>query len=414
MICQAYTDFVTAHPCPPNTFEKKYKLGLLLPVDSKQFVLAWIANGSRGKSVATFLQYYDQDRVNTRKTLVDHNMTSKKFDHTIFLAVRGDFLTDNSAPNACINHIMGDDLKYTLTGPIAVVSETGHGNSGAAQDFQPCDFRILIDFLFNYEGKPNTEIGHACGDQLKGTTGTSMSRFKKFFMGKSEDGKGKSATSIFNIKEHRAHRRRAESSTEPDWIKDAESFLDAHKVKRSNSSTHLSSLEADDSPIDPPESFFVPDFLPDWIVQSSAIHVGPRLQSRTVSSTATNMKTREKSESRESMDITPISQGTNHVYPNNNVIIKDSFEMFHQHGASRSQINDPDAASMVPKTSSSSAITKTSYFDPPPAANDRSPLQVPTKRSISSRQKLKITEKNRDDHARRRGIMGSIVSCWMV
>ncbi|KAB8298733.1 hypothetical protein EYC80_000908 [Monilinia laxa] len=415
MICQIYTDFVSAHPCPPNTFEKRYKLGLLLPVDSKQFVLAWIANGSRGRSVATFLQYYDQDRVNTRKTLVDHNMTSKKFDHTIFLAVRGDFLTDNSPPNACINHIMDDNLKYTLTGPIAVVSERGHGSSGAAQDFQPYDFRILIDFLFNYEGRPKTEVGHACGDQLKGAKGISMSRFKKIFMGRSEDKKGKSATNIFDIEEHRIYRHQADHSTEPDWLKDAEEFLSAHRVKRSISSANLSSFEPDDSPIDPPKSFILPDFLPDWIVQSPSIHTGPPLPSQTFSSIATDMKTEKESAGRESMDITSITHGgTNRRHRKNNVIIRNSFDIFHHHISPKPQIILPDTTSILSKISSSSiSATTTSSFDTRPAPNDKCTLQTPMKNFNSSRPRSPSTKINRDD-CEQRAAMGWIMSPWMV
>ncbi|RAL62183.1 hypothetical protein DID88_002667 [Monilinia fructigena] len=209
---------------------------------------------------------------------------------------------------------MDNTLKYTLTGPIAVVSERGHGNSGAAQDFQPCDFRILIDFLFNYEGKPKNEIGHACGDQLKGYYRDIDESFEKIFKGKSEDNKGKSATSISDIEDHRTYRYRADSYTEPDWVKDAETFLGAHKVKGSISSTNLSSFESDNSPIGQPESLILPDFLPDWIVHSPSIHAGPPLQSQTFSSIATNMKTEEESAGKESMGITQITQSTNSVY----------------------------------------------------------------------------------------------------
>ncbi|TGO17737.1 hypothetical protein BTUL_0015g00730 [Botrytis tulipae] len=410
IICQKYTDFVAAHPCPEDTVEKKYRLSLLLPVDSEEFELAWIANGSNGKSVATFLQYYDQDRINTRNTLVDYNMASKKFDHSIILAVRGDFLTDNSPPNACINHIMDGNVKFTFKGPVAVVRERGWGSVGSAQHFQPCDFRILIDFLFNYEGKPNIGIGHACGEESKSVLGTSVSRVIKFLKGKAQDGKGKSKNARFEVEERRIYRKRAETFAEPNWMRNSEAFLPRHKMQRSESSINLGSFRDDTSSLHKAESFIMPDFLPDWIRESGAIAAGPRTYSERVPSLYINTeKAFEGSASSDSMAITPISPitsiaaTTKQARHENNVSIRKSLDIFDLYNSKGNRSNHDDSASILSSGPSPSIITTTSFFQPkivlqlkPTTRKVKDSSTLNRRSSFFNRPKSKSLELNRD------------------
>lgn len=428
IICQKYTDFVAAHPCPEDTVEKKYRLGLLLPVDSEDFELAWIANGSNGKSVATFLQYYDQDRINTRNTLVDYNMASKKFDHSIILAVRGDFLTDNSPPNACINHIMDENMKFTFKGPVAVVRERGWGSVGSAQHFQPCDFRILIDFLFNYEGKPNIDIGHACGEESKSVLGTSVSRFLRFLKGRAQDGKGKSKNARFNVEERRNYRKRAETFAEPDWMRNSEAFLPRHKMQRSTSSINLGSFRDDASSLHNAESFIMPDFLPDWIRESGAIAAGPKTYSERVPSLyISTEKAFEGSASSDSMKITPISPvtpiaaTTKQARHANNVSIRKSLDIFDLYNSKGNRGNHDDSASILSGGPSPSIITTTSFFQPtlvlqrkPTIRKVKDSSTLNRRSSFFIRPKSKSLELNRDHMVLQRSMTGSIMSPWTV
>ncbi|KAF7959543.1 hypothetical protein EAE96_001159 [Botrytis aclada] len=428
MICQKFTDFVAAHPCPEDTAEKKYRLGLLLPVDSEEFELAWIANGSNGKSVSTFLQYYDQDRINTRNTLVDFNMASKRFDHSIILAVRGDFLTDNSLPNACINHIMDGNVKFALKGPVAVVRESGWGSVGSAQHFQPCDFRILIDFLFNYEGKPDIDIGHACGEESKGVLGTSVSLVLKFLKGKAQDGKGKSKNTPFDVERSRTYRKRAETFPEPDWIIKTPTFLPGHKFQRSKSSINLGSIKDDAYSLHKAESFVMPDFLPDWIRESGAITTGRRTHSETAPSLSIDTeKAFEESASIDSVTTTPISPATSiavttkQTRHKNNVSIRESLDIFDRYNSKINEGMNDDSASILSNNPSPSIITTFSFFQP------RTVLQLkPTMRkvkglstlnrtsSVFNRPKSKSVELNRDHFILQRSMTGSIMSPWTV
>ncbi|QSZ32391.1 hypothetical protein DSL72_001965 [Monilinia vaccinii-corymbosi] len=414
MICQIYADFVTANPCPADTFEKKYRLCLLLPVDSKVFSLAWIANGSRGKSAATFLQYYDQDRINTRQTLVDYNMRSKQFDHAVFLAVRGEFGTDSSPPNACINHIMNGNLKYTFKGPVLVACESGHDQSRTAQHFQPHDFRILIDFLFNYDGKPGTELGHACGDQ--GALGKSKSAFRKFFRRKSQNGRKNSAnTPVDDVEGDRTHIQRAEHLTNQDWTRDSASSFSEHKVRRSTSVTEFGSPEDDVPSINRPESFVGPDFLLDWIIQSPLIYAGLPLHSQADPVIKADMKgTARESASRESIEFIPRAQGTNHVYQNANVIVKNSMDILNHNNASHPQSPRHNTASSISESLSPSFVTTFSFFQPEPARRDRGSLELDAKSSAFSRPASQIDETIRNDDTHQRNMTGSIMSPWMV
>ncbi|TGO21913.1 hypothetical protein BPAE_0194g00190 [Botrytis paeoniae] len=428
IICQKFTDFVAAHPCPEDTVEKKYRLGLLLPVDSEEFELAWIANGSNGKSVATFLQYYDQDRINTRNTLVDYNMASKKFDHSIILAVRGDFLTDNSPPNACINHIMDGNMKFPLKGPVAVVRERGWGLVGSAQHFQPCDFRILIDFLFNYEGKPDIDIGHACGEESKGILGTSVSRVLKFLKGKAQDGKGKSKNTPFDGEERRTYRKQAETFAEPDWMRNSENFLPRHKMQHSKSSINLGSFKDDASSLHEAESFVMLDFLPDWIRESGVIATGPRTHSETAPSLSINTeKAFEESASSDSMTITPISPvasiavKTKQAHHKDNVSIRESLDIFDRYNSKRNRGNHDDSASILSNGPSPSIITTTSFFQPrivlqlkPTIRKVKSPSTLNRTSSFFSRPKSKSVELTRDHMVLQRSMTGSIMSPWIV
>ncbi|ESZ93902.1 hypothetical protein SBOR_5723 [Sclerotinia borealis F-4128] len=422
MICQIYTDFVTAHPCPQDTFDKKYRLGLLLPVDSEKFELAWIANGSSGKSVATFLQYYDQDRINTRKTLVDCNMASKGFDHSIILAVRGNFRTDNSLPNACINHMMDGKLKYALKGPVAVVSESGQDSFGTAQHFQPCDFRILIDFLFNYEGNPDLEVGHACGSESKGILGASVTRFLKFFKGKAPDGKSKSTNTLFDVEDHRIYRHRAASFTESDWVMDSASFLPKHRVQRSQSSVKLGSCRDDGSSLHRPKPFVLPDFIPDWITGSKSIAVGPQTHSNTVledRSSNNKKKTVKPAASIDSLKITTISEGITRVYRNDNVSIRDSVDIFNIHSRSVSKIIHHDSASVLSARPSPPVITTTSFFHPKSMASKSKGSTwstTNTTATLFSRPRSNGTNVHRDGRLMLQlNVRGSVLmSPWMV
>ncbi|TGO44537.1 hypothetical protein BCON_0502g00020 [Botryotinia convoluta] len=428
IICQKFTDFVAAHPCPEDTVEKKYRLGLLLPVDSEEFELAWIANGSNGKSVATFLQYYDQDRINTRNTLVDYNMASKKFDHSIILVVRGDFLTDNSPPNACINHIMDGNMKFVLKGPVAVVRERGWGSVGSARHFQPCDFRILIDFLFNYEGKPNIDIGHACGEESKSVLGTSVSRVLKFLKKKSQDGKGKSKISPFEVEEHRTYRRRTETFAELDWIMKSATFPPRHKMQHSKSSINLGSFKDDASSLHKAESFVMPDFLPDWIRESGTIAAGPRTHSETAPSLSIDTeKAFEESASIDSTTITPISPVTSiavttkQARHKGNVSIRESLDIFDLYNSKRNRGNNADSASILSNGPSPSIVTTTSFFQPrtvlqlkPTIRKVKSPSTLNRTSSFFSRPKSKSVELNRDHMVLQRSMTGSIMSPWTV
>ncbi|KAF7853952.1 hypothetical protein EAF04_010618 [Stromatinia cepivora] len=418
MICQRYTDFVTANPCPEDTFDKKYRLGLLLPVDSEDFELAWIANGSRGKSVATFLQYYDQDRINTRQTLIDCNMASKHFDHCIILAVRGDFLTDNSPPNACINHIMDGKLKYSLKGPVAVVSERGRGDFGDVQHFEPCDFRILIDFLFNYEGKPKLEVGHACGEDSKGVLGTRMSRFLKFLTGKAQDGKGKSTNAIFDAEEYRTYRKRAGSFSESEWAVDSGSFLTRHNIQHSRSSVNLGSFRDDGSSLHKPESFVMPDFLPDWIRESDSIATGPVSRPKTAPPLSVDTKkTMKESASMESMEITPaspIARAKNQTAHDDNVSIKDSIDIVNLYNPTTDRNHRNAPASIISASPSPSVLTTTSFFQPKPIRKGKGPLTINPRTSFFSRPKSNSAELDRDQVVFQRSIAGSIMSPWTV
>ncbi|KAJ8058953.1 hypothetical protein OCU04_011937 [Sclerotinia nivalis] len=423
MICQKYTDFVTANPCPEDTFDKKYRLGLLLPVDSEDFELAWIANGSRGKSVATFLQYYDQDRINTRKTLVDCNMASKQFDHCIILAVRGDFLTDNSPPNACINHIMDGKLKYFLKGPVAVVSEHGWGNFGNVQHFQPCDFRILIDFLYNYEGKPKIEIGHACGEDSKGVLGTKMSLFLKFLTGKAQDGKGKSKNASFDAEEQRTYRKRAGSFFEPEWVMESESFLPRHEIQHSRSSVNLCSFRDDDS-LHKPESFVMPDFLPDWIRESDSITTGPTLRPKTAPPLSVDTKkTMKESASMESLEITPaspitksfsVAKASNQTPHNDNVSIRDSIDIINLYNPTKARNHHNASPSIISARPSRPVLTTTSFFQPKPIREGKGPLTINAKTFFFSLPRSNSAELDRNQVVFQRSIAGSIMSPWTV
>ncbi|KAF7896804.1 uncharacterized protein EAF01_009207 [Botrytis porri] len=428
IICQKYTDFIAAHPCPEDTVDKKYRLGLLLPVGSEEFELAWIANGSNGKSVATFLQYYDQDRINTRNTLVDFNMASKKFDHSIILAVRGNFLTDNSSPNACINHIMDGNVKFGLKGPVAVVRERGWGAVGSAQHFQPCDFRILIDFLFNYEGKPNIDIGHACGERSKGALGTSVSRVFKFLKKKSQDGKEKSKNTHFDDKERRIYRKRAETFTEPDWMGNTETFLPIHNIQHSQSSINLGSFKDDASSLHETESFLIPDFLPDWIRESDAIAAGPGTYSETAPSLSINTeKALEESVSIHSTITTPVSPAsslattTNQSHHKENVSLRESLNICDLYSLKRNRGNNDDSASIFSKGPSPSIITTTSFFQPrrllqlrPTIRKVETPSTLNRTSSFFTRPKSKSVELTREHVVLQRSMTGSIMSPWTV
>ncbi|KAF7885617.1 uncharacterized protein EAF02_004126 [Botrytis sinoallii] len=428
IICQKFADFVAAHPCPDDTAEKKYRLGLLLPVDSEDFELAWIANGSNGKSVATFLQYYDQDRINTRSTLVDYNMASKKFDHSIILAVRGDFLTDNSPPNACINHIIDGNMKFAFKGPVAVVRERGWGSVGSAQHFQPCDFRILIDFLFNYEGKPNINIGHACGEEPKNILGTSVSRVLKFLKGKAQDGKRKSKNAPLGGEERRTYRKRAETFAEPDWMENSETFLPRHKMQRSKSSINLGSFRDDASSLHKAESFVMPDFLPDWIRESVSIAAGPRTHSEIATSLSINTeKAFEESDSIFSTTITPISPvisiaaTTKQARREDNVSVRGSLDIFDLYNSNRNRGNHDDSASILSSGPSPSILTTTSFFQPktilqlrPTIRKVKDSSTLNRKSSLFSRPKSKSVELNRDHMTLKRSMTGSIMSPWTV
>ncbi|KAI9642452.1 hypothetical protein NHQ30_009257 [Ciborinia camelliae] len=380
MICQTYTDFIAANPCPKDTLDNKYRLGLLLPVDSEQFQLAWIANEARGKSVTMFTKSHDQDRINTRETLVDYNMTSKKFDHTLFLVVRGDFLTGDCLPNACINHLMGGNLKHSLRGPVAVVSERGHGLSRSPEHFQPCDLRILIDFLFHYEGKPKVEIGHACGNDSKNVLVTSVNRFLKFLKGKAGNGGRKSTNTLFDGEDNRVYRHREGTFTKTDWVMDSESFLPRPMVQHSKSSNNFGSFKEDGSTVQGassppwyivyrpkssinfgsfkddestvqdasfppinrpqrskssidfgtfkddgsgfhrPELSVLPDFLPDCITEPRTILAHSPRRRNSDQGLSTNKMTIKKSASIDSMAITPIAKESNQVNRNENII----------------------------------------------------------------------------------------------
>ncbi|TEY71475.1 hypothetical protein BOTCAL_0092g00080 [Botryotinia calthae] len=434
IICQRYRDFVAAHPCPEDTVEKKYRLGLLLPVDSGDFELAWIANGSNGKSVATFLQYYDQDRINTRNTLVDHNMASKKFDHSVILAVRGDFLTDNSPPNACIRNIMGGKMKFTWKGPVAVVRERGWDAVGSAQHFQPCDFRILIDFLFNYEGKANASIGHACGEESKSVLGTFVSRFLKFLNGKAHDGKGKSKNAPFSVEQSRTFRKRAETFAGPDSIMNSANIRLRHKMQHSESSINPDSFKDDASLLHKPESFVMPDFLPDWIRESREITAGPRPYSEVAPSLSLDIeKMLEGSASTVSRTVhqispvTPISPvtsiavTTSQAHHNDNVSIRESLDIFDLYKSKRTKGLNDDSTSILSGGPSPSIITTTSFFQPRPIVNLRptfrkvkSPPTINRTSSFFSRPKSKSVELNRDHIVLQRSMTGSIMSPWIV
>lgn len=395
-------------------------------MDSEDFELAWIANGSRGKSVATFLQYYDQDRIDTRKTLVDCNMASKDFDHRIILAVRGDFLTDNSPPNACISHIMASDLKYPLKGPVAVVSEHGDGDSGNVQHFQPRDFRILIDFLYNYDGRPKIEIGHACGDHSKGIVGKRMSRFLNFLTGKAQDGKGNSTTNApFDAEEERTYGKLDGSFFDPDRILESESLLPRHESQHSEPGVDLGSLEDDGSPIDKPESFVLPDFLPDWIRESDAIATGPIIRSNTAPSlsvvgTKTTMK---KPASMESIEITsaspitqtfPVAKPSNEIPHDDNISIRNSLDIINCYNPNRARNNHSASLSIDLARQISSVSATTSFFQPKPIRKDKEPLTLNARNSFFSRPKSHSMETNRDRVLSRRSIAGSIMSPWTV
>ncbi|KAM0316424.1 hypothetical protein ACHAO8_003205 [Botrytis cinerea] len=428
IICQRYTDFVAAHPCPEDTVEKKYRLGLLLPVDSEDFEFAWIANGSNGKSVATFLQYYDQDRINTRNTLVDYNMASKKFDHSVILAVRGDFLTDNSQPNACIMNIMGGKMKFTWKGPVAVVRERGWGSVGSAQHFQPSDFRILIDFLFNYEGKANASIGHACGEESKSVLGASVSRILKFLMGKAQNRKRKSMNAPFGMEQPKTYRKRAETFSGPDSIMSSTNVRPRHKMQHSEPSINLGSFRDDASSPHKPESFVMPDFLPDWIRESFIITAGPRPHSEIAPSLSLDTeKIFEGSTSTVSRTVTPkspvtsIAVTTKQAHHNDNVSIRESLDIFDLYNSKRTKGLDDDSTSILSGGPSPSIITTTSFFQPRPIANLRptirkvkSPPTINRTSSFFTRPKSKSVELNRDHIVLQRSMTGSIMSPWIV
>ncbi|CAD6445999.1 0eb0a92f-c2fd-465f-8de0-6f659029a141-CDS [Sclerotinia trifoliorum] len=425
IICQKYINFITANPCPEDTFDKKYRLGLLLPVDSEDFELAWIANGSRGKSVATFLQYYDQDRIDTRKTLVDCNMASKDFDHCIILAVRGDFLTDNSPPNACINHIMAGDLKYPLKGPVAVVSERSGGDSGDVQHFQPCDFRILIDFLYNYDGRPKLEIGHACGGHSKGILGKRMSRFVNFLTGKAQDGKEQSTTNCSSgAEEERTCRKSGGSFFGPEWIAESESLPPRHETQHSRSSADLVSLRDDGSSLHKPESFVLPDFLPDWIRESDAIATGPITRAKTAPPVSVDTKkTLKEPASMESMEITsasPITQtflvakASNQIPHDDNISIRNSLDIINLYNPTRARNGHSVSSSINLARKSPSVSATTSSSRPKPTRKDKDPLTLNARNSIFSRRKFNSAEIDRDQAVSIRSITGSIMSPWTV
>lgn len=355
-------------------------------------------------------------------------MTSKLFDHTIFLAVRGDFRADNSPPNACINHLMDGKLNYTLTGPVAVVSEAGHGRSGSgsAQHFQPCDLRILIDFLFNYGGKPHTEIGHGCGDQTKGS---SLIRFVKFLRGKDQGGKQISTEPPFNAEDYRTFQERVESFTDYDRGTDTTFYESEHRARKSRSSINLGSFSHDGSILFRPESPGLPDFLPDWIRESTRIRVGfpvrtdiafPRTgysgstrsenaQSRTIQSENTrsestlapsveNLKTVRRSLSCGSMRITPvpedkpISHEIHHVHQDKRITVRNSIEIFNLHNQYRSGNFSADATSIISESPSPSIVTTTSFFEPRPIRKFNDSLDVDRNSSFFRRPRYERIE----------------------
>lgn len=415
MICQKYADYVAAYPCPEDTLDKKYRLGLLLPVDSNDFELAWIANGSRGKSVATFLQYYDQTRINARKTLVESNMASQHFDHSIVLAVRGDFLTDNSPQNACINHMMDGNLNYTMSGPIAVISEHGHGLLGSVQHFQPCDFRILIDFLFNYGGKPKIEVGHACGDDSKGT---SVSRFLNRFKEKVQNVKKNPTDAVFDVENHMTYRLPERPLAGPDRLMDSGPYLSRPTAQHTKSSINLGSFKDDESSLHKPEAFVMPDFLPDWIRESESIFVGPSIPRPQTAPDLFNDKdmTIKKSPSIDSMAITPITKGRANVYQNENISVKGSIDIFDLYNPHRPKTSF-DAMSIISTKPSPSVITTTSFFHSNSLASkgkNYTESTVYTKSSFFSRPKSNSNEIDRDVNVIERSVRGSLMSPWMV